>query len=207
VCLVDANSGSVSRVSLLLMLFEYFFRFGSCTLTHDICAGMITDLAGGRIAIGSNAVAVSDAVSTGRLLCGRSANGVDSFAVAHNASADAPPSAFSFFNLSNIVAVTAPGATSAANVLLAATDAGTASAVTAGPQMAAFSIGQALSVADFLAGTGLAPRVGLTITIQCEATAPSSAAVVGCAFNNRYCTFTVPVYMLVLRIKFSDDDC
>ena len=63
--------------------------------------------------------------------------------------------------------------------------AGTESAVTA-PQMRAFAIGQSLSVADFLAGAGLAPRAGLTITVRCEDAAPSSAAVVGCAFNNRY---------------------
>ena len=148
---------------------------------------MISDLAGGRVAISSNAVAASDASPTARLLCGGSVNGVDSFAVAYNASADAPPGAFSFFNLSNVVDVGAP---SAAAVLFAATDTGTASAVTVGPRMAAFPIGQSLSVADFLAGTGLAPRAGLTITVQCEATAPSSAAVVGCAFNNRYRTYS-----------------
>ena len=148
-------------------------------------AGMISDSDGGRISVTSNAIASATA---SRLLCGSSVNGVDSFAVAYNASASAPLSAFSFLNISNmsvVVDVSAPGAINATSVFLAATDSGTASAVTAGPHMAAFPIGQSLSVADFLAGTGLKPRTGLTITVQCEATAPSAAAVIGCTFNNR----------------------
>jgi hypothetical protein len=47
-------------------------------------------------------------------------------------------------------------------------------------------ISESLTATDFLAGFNLSFRAGLSFTVQCENTAPSTGMVVGCAFNNRY---------------------
>ncbi len=87
---------------------------------------MISEAAGGRVAITANAIVAAGASSTARLLCASSVNGVDSYSIAYHASASvsAAPTAFSFVNKSNAIDLRAWAAGNAASLLLTATDAG-----------------------------------------------------------------------------------
>jgi hypothetical protein len=143
----------------------------SCVLStypshHDLfsLAGIIADSIGGIVALRSRPMPASQS----GLFCSSASNAITSFADV-NSNPSLAPSAFSFANASSSEYLVSSGT---ARVLSP-----TNRDVT--------PVSQSLTAIDLVTGFNLALSAGLTFAVQCEATLPSYATIVGCALNNR----------------------